>query len=202
MKRLFDIVVSGAALVLCAPLLLGVACTVVFSDGGPALFASPRLGRGGRVFRMLKFRTMQVGAPDLRNADGSTYAGHDDPRVTAVGRWLRRTSLDELPQLVNVLRGDMSLVGPRPDLPDQIAHYQPADHQRLTVRPGMTGLAQITGRNDLPWAERRALDLQYVQTRTFRRDLQILALTIPRVLASRGIYSPIRGESHGESRHR
>jgi len=187
-KRTFDVCVSATALVLLAPLLVIIAIAIRLSSVGPALYRSSRLGLGGTSFQMLKFRTMKVNAPDLRNPDGSTYSGADDPRVTPFGRWLRRTSLDELPQLWNVLRGDMSLIGPRPDLPDQVRYYSAADRLRLTVRPGLTGLAQVSGRNDLTWKDRRALDVQYVASMSFAQDLGILGRTIPQVIGARGIF--------------
>jgi lipopolysaccharide/colanic/teichoic acid biosynthesis glycosyltransferase len=187
MKRLFDVCVSGAALLILSPVLAAIGIAVRIADGGPAFYNAPRLGRSGRTFTMLKFRTMAVGAPDLRNSDGSTRSEAADPRLTPLGGWLRRTSLDELPQLWNVLRGDMSLVGPRPELPDQITYYSAADMGRLTVRPGITGLAQISGRNDISWKERRALDLQYVSEQSFLTDLAILARTVPGVLRGRGV---------------
>ncbi|MBA3298234.1 MAG: sugar transferase [Acidobacteria bacterium] len=187
-KRVFDVCVSAAALVALAPLLAGIAIAVRLGAPGPALYRSLRLGVGGRTFEMLKFRTMQVNAPDVRNPDGSTYSGTDDPRITRFGYWLRRTSLDELPQLWNVVRGDMSLVGPRPELPDQVRYYSADDRRRLDVRPGITGLAQVSGRNDLSWTERRALDVHYVASINFREDLRILRLTIPRVMQARGIF--------------
>jgi lipopolysaccharide/colanic/teichoic acid biosynthesis glycosyltransferase len=187
-KRAFDLCVSAAALLALAPLLAVIAAAVRISSPGPALYRSQRLGAGGRPFEMLKFRTMMVNSPDLRNEDGSTYSGADDPRTTPLGRRLRRTSLDELPQLWNVLRGDMSLVGPRPDLPDQIRHYSGRDSRRLDVRPGMTGLAQTSGRNDLTWKERRLLDVEYVDAMSFRHDLWILCRTIPRVVGAHGVF--------------
>jgi undecaprenyl phosphate N,N'-diacetylbacillosamine 1-phosphate transferase len=189
-KRLLDVGVSAGALVLLSPVLAGIAVAVYAASGTPVVYRAARLGRGGRTFEMLKFRTMRVDAPDLRNPDGSTYSAADDPRVTRVGRWLRRSSLDELPQLWNVLRGDMSLVGPRPELPDQAKYYSADDWRRLEIRPGITGLAQISGRNDLPWIERRALDLEYRTSMNVKLDLRILWRTIPSVLGSRGIFSP------------
>ena len=187
-KRIFDISVAAVALVLLAPLLAGIAIAVRLSAPGPALYRSLRLGVGGGTFEMLKFRTMRMNAPDVRNPDGSTYSGTDDPRITRFGHWLRRTSLDELPQLWNVVQGDMSLVGPRPELPDQVRYYSAGDRRRLDVRPGITGLAQISGRNDLSWTERRALDVQYVASINFREDLRILRLTIPRVMHAGGVF--------------
>jgi len=187
-KRIFDICVAATALVVLAPLLAGIAIAVRLTAPGPALYRSLRLGVGGGTFEMLKFRTMRVNAPDVRNPDGSSYSGTDDPRITRFGHWLRRTSLDELPQLWNVVRGDMSLVGPRPELPDQVRYYSAGDRRRLEVRPGITGLAQVSGRNDLSWTERRALDVHYVASINFREDLRILRRTIPRVMQARGIF--------------
>ena len=188
MKRLFDVVVSGTALVLLAPVLIAIALAVRVSSPGPAIYRSVRVGRRRSRFEMLKFRTMAADAPDLRNPDGSTYNASGDPRVTTIGAWLRRTSLDELPQLWNVLKGEMSLVGPRPDLFDQQSLYAPEDFKRLEVRPGITGLAQTSGRNDTSWARRRRLDVEYVESHTFLGDLMILARTLPGVLRGRGVY--------------
>lgn len=202
MKRILDVCASGVLLILLAPLLLAIALVLKLSTHGPVLYRSQRLGLHGRTFAMLKFRTMTPGAPDERNPDGSTYSSAADPRVTRAGYWLRRTSLDELPQLWNVLRGDMSLVGPRPELPDQLRHYAPADHRRLDVRPGITGLAQISGRNDLSWEQRRILDCQYVETRTFLLDLGILARTLPGVLRGSGVFGNARHERRDASRQR
>ena len=149
MKRLLDVSVAGGALVLLSPVLAAIAVAVRLTSPGPALYRAQRIGRRGEPFEMLKFRSMVPGAPDVRNADGSTYSGAEDPRVTRLGRFLRQSSLDELPQLWNVLRGDMSLVGPRPELPDQLQSYSAHERRRLEVRPGITGLAQVSGRNDL-----------------------------------------------------
>ena len=191
-KRAMDICVSGAALVLLSPVLAAAALAVRLTSPGPVIYRGMRLGIGGHSFPMLKFRTMQAGAPDTRNADGSTYSAADDPRVTPVGRVLRRTSLDELPQLWNVLKGDMSLVGPRPELPDQIRYYSAADRRRLEVRPGVTGLAQVSGRNALTWQDRHALDIKYIDSMNLRTDLLLLLRTIPRVLSARGVFG-VRG---------
>jgi len=188
MKRAFDVVVAAAGLIVLSPLLIALAILVRASSAGPVIYRSVRVGLRGRRLEMLKFRTMVTDAADLRNADGSTYNAPGDPRVTKVGAWLRRTSLDELPQLWNVLRGDMSLVGPRPDLVDQQAFYAAEDYRRLEVKPGMTGLAQTHGRNDTSWADRRRLDIEYVNPRSFLGDLVILAKTVPGVLRGRGVY--------------
>jgi lipopolysaccharide/colanic/teichoic acid biosynthesis glycosyltransferase len=130
---------------------------------------------------------MAYNAPDLRNADGSAYTGQEDPRVTRVGRFLRKTSLDELPQLLNVLRGEMSLVGPRPDQVDQLRYYTEEEKRKLLVKPGITGLAQISGRNNISWEHRKALDVEYVERQSFWLDLCILAKTIPYVILGKDI---------------
>jgi lipopolysaccharide/colanic/teichoic acid biosynthesis glycosyltransferase/glycosyltransferase involved in cell wall biosynthesis len=200
MKRAFDFCASLVALVLVSPILGIIAVAVRVSSPGPVLFRARRAGLAGRPFDMLKFRTMRQGSPDLRNPDGSTFNAAGDPRVTHTGAWLRRTSLDELPQLWNVICGDMSLVGPRPDLPDQLRLYTEADYQRLRVRPGITGLAQVSGRNRLTWQQRRALDLEYVSARSMWLDLSILARTVPGVLFGRGVFGVTDNEPHDESR--
>src|SRR5262249_17400265 len=163
--------VAGLAAMLLAPLMIVIAIAVRVSSKGPAWFRQARLGRGGAPFTLYKFRTMTMNAPDLRNPDGSTYSAPDDPRVTPLGKFLRASSLDELPQIFNVLRGDMSLVGPRPELPDQLRFYSETDKRRLSVRPGITGLAQLSGRNSLSWATRRQFDLEYVERQSFGFDL-------------------------------
>ena len=201
-KRVMDICISGAALVLLSPVLAGVAAAIRLTSPGPAIYRGIRLGAAGRPFAMLKFRTMHVGAPDTRNVDGSTYSGDDDPRITRIGRLLRRTSLDELPQLWNVLKGEMSLVGPRPELPDQIRYYSEADRRRLQVQPGITGLAQVSGRNALAWEQRRALDIQYVDSMNLRTDVLLLLRTIPGVLSARGVFGARRDTPREPSRER
>jgi lipopolysaccharide/colanic/teichoic acid biosynthesis glycosyltransferase len=187
-KRAFDLAGGALALALASPVLLLCAIAVWLDSGSPVLFTHDRLGLNGRLFRMLKFRSMYRNAADLRNPDGSTYNGPNDSRVTRVGRWLRTSSLDELPQLINVVRGEMSLIGPRPDIPDALNHYRAGDHQRLHVKPGITGWAQIHGRNSLAWERRRDLDIEYVQKRSFRMDMRIILYTIPLALLGRGIY--------------
>ncbi|HEX5430691.1 MAG TPA: sugar transferase, partial [Bryobacteraceae bacterium] len=152
------------------------------------------LGRGGRAFTLYKFRSMYLNAPDWRNPDGSCISAGDDPRVTPLGRFLRRTSLDELPQLFNVLKGDMSLVGPRPDQADQLRFYTEAERRKLWVRPGLTGLAQLSGRNSIPWNRRKELDLEYVDRQSFLLDLKILVKTIPYVLKRRDIATQASAE--------
>ena len=187
LKRCMDIAVSALLLAATAPFLLSIVIAIRWSSNGPAIFRQKRVGRDGRIFTILKFRTMVQNAPDLRNADNSTFNAEDDPRVTGIGKLLRKTSCDELPQLVNVLRGEMSLVGPRPELPEGSAGYSTSQWARLKVRPGMTGLAAIQGRNDVPVVVRRDLDAQYAETWTLWLDLKIIARTIPTVLQKRGV---------------
>ncbi|CAI9403382.1 sugar transferase [Nocardioides sp. T2.26MG-1] len=194
-KRLFDVTGALILLVLFSPLFLLTALQIKLADGGPVFFRQTRTGRDGAEFACLKFRSMVPDAEDrlheLRAALGHQrmlFKMKDDPRVTRPGRWLRRYSLDELPQLINVLRGEMSLVGPRPPLPSEVAQYASDVHRRLRVRPGMTGLWQVSGRSDLSWQEAVRLDLYYVDNWSILQDLNILAKTVGAVLRSRGAY--------------
>jgi exopolysaccharide biosynthesis polyprenyl glycosylphosphotransferase len=195
LKDLFDRCAAALALVLLSPLLIAIAAAIKFSDSGPALFTQTRVGKDGRVFKIYKFRTMVVDAEkrlaELRQQnehDGVLFKMRRDPRITAVGASLRKWSLDELPQLFNVLLGEMSLVGPRPALPDETARY--ADHvrRRLVVKPGLTGLWQVSGRSDLSWDESVRLDLRYVENWSLALDLQILWKTIAVMLRGSGAY--------------
>ena len=173
-RRAFDVASSGSLLVLASPFLLGSAVAIKLDDGGPVLYRQRRVGKDGVEFELLKLRTMVVGAEKL----GAGYAVDEgDPRITRAGRVLRRLSLDELPQLWNVLRGDMSLIGPRPTLAYQVERYTPRQRRRLEVKPGITGWAQVHGRAKLPWDERIELDVWYVEHRSFWLDLKILAKT-------------------------
>jgi lipopolysaccharide/colanic/teichoic acid biosynthesis glycosyltransferase len=182
MKRLLDIVVSLALLLLLSPLLLAVAAAIAARDGRPVLFRQVRVGLGGREFGMFKFRSMVRDAA----AAGPYHTAQGDPRITPVGRFIRRTSLDELPQLFNVLRGDMSLSGPRPDVPGQRSLYSEADWRaRCSVRPGITGLAQALLRSQATAQQRLALDLQYAREAGVWLDLKIYWLTLAR-LSGRG----------------
>ena len=189
-KRILDVGLALVLLVLISPLLVAIALAVRFSSPGPVLFRQARLGLRGRPFEIVKFRTMHVDAADLRNPDGSTFAGAQDPRVTRIGQVLRRTSLDELPQLVNVLLGHMSFVGPRPDLVTHLSQYSALELRKLDMRPGITGLAMVRGRNALSWAGRKALDVEYVNRFSLWLDMDILIRTIPAVLFGTGVLSP------------
>lgn len=187
-KRCLDILASAVGLLLLTPVLLIIALVVSRDSEGPAIFRQRRAGKAGRSFECYKFRTMFQRAADIRNVDGSTFSSEDDSRVTRAGRILRRTSLDELPQLLNVLKGEMSLVGPRPDQVDQIGLYAPDEVGRLSIKPGITGLAQINGRNSISWERRKQLDLQYVARQSLWLDTTILLRTIPYVAARRSIF--------------
>lgn len=189
MKRLIDLFFGATLLLVLAPLLILCALAVRFSSSGPTLFRQRRLGLHGTPFVLLKFRTMLNGAPELRNEDGSSYTLSADYRLTGAGRVLRDTSLDELPQLINILRGEMSLVGPRPDQSDQLQFYTHAERRKLEVKPGLTGLAQISGRNAIPWKKRKELDLLYVDRQSLRLDFWILIKTIPYVLKRRNVFN-------------
>lgn len=184
-KRWLDVAGSLVGLVLTLPLTALIALAIKLEDRGPGLYVQDRLGYGGEPFRLLKFRSMVVGAD--RMADGYRIRRGDE-RITRVGRILRRFSLDELPQLVNVLRGEMSLVGPRPALLRDLERYSERERRRLDVRPGITGLAQISGRASIPWRERISYDLDYVDRASFLLDLKILATTVARLFAERDVY--------------
>jgi len=183
-KRFLDIAVAGAGLLVFSPVILAVTALVLAFMGPPVLFAQARPGRGARPFVLYKFRTMS----DASDAGGRPLS--DAERLTHIGRFLRRTSLDELPQLWNVLRGDMSLVGPRPLLLEYLPLYSPEQARRHEVRPGITGWAQVNGRNAQTWEERLRLDVWYVDHRSFWLDLRILWLTLLMVLRSEGVNQP------------
>jgi lipopolysaccharide/colanic/teichoic acid biosynthesis glycosyltransferase len=174
MPRAFDLVLAAVLLVLLSPLLLAAAIAIKLGSPGPVLYRQRRVGRGGREFEMLKLRTMVLGSDPVGVGKVVT---RDDPRVTRAGRFLRRTSLDEVPNLLNVLRGEMAVVGPRPTIPAQVDDYTPRQRRRHQVRPGITGWAQVQGRAGIPWAERIELDVWYVDRRGPLLDLHILAKT-------------------------
>ncbi len=183
LKRALDFAVALAGLITLAPVLLLIAVAILLDDGLPIFFLQERVGKDGKIFKLVKFRTMKRGSEK-----GSPIVTENDPRITRVGRFLRRWSLDELPQLWNVLLGHMSLVGPRPALPYQVERYTPRQRRRLSVRPGITGWAQVRGRNALSWPERIELDLEYIEKMSFWFDLKILLLTVPTVLRGGGLY--------------
>jgi exopolysaccharide biosynthesis polyprenyl glycosylphosphotransferase len=195
-KRAFDIAGSSAALVLLSPLLLLIVLLIKLEDGGPALFAQTRVGRHGREFKMFKFRSMCLDAErrlsellrQNRHAEGVTFKIKDDPRITSVGKWLRKFSLDELPQFFNVLVGDMSLVGPRPPLPREVVLYSLADRRRLAAMPGITCIWQISGRSEIDFSGQVKLDVKYIESQSFWLDVKIMAKTVPAVFSGTGAY--------------
>jgi exopolysaccharide biosynthesis polyprenyl glycosylphosphotransferase len=192
-KRALDIVVSALLLGMLSPLFALVALLIKVTTHGPVFFAQQRCGRNGRTFRCYKFRTMVQGAEIMKESlltrnemTGPVFKIRNDPRITPLGRVLRKTSIDELPQLWNVLRGDMSLVGPRPPLPEEVATYTPREHIRLSVPPGLTCLWQVSGRSDLDFDRWIELDIEYIRRRCFWYDLWLLVRTVPAVLTGRG----------------
>ena len=188
-KRLMDFSVSAFAMPILVPLIAAVAIGIKLDDGGPIFHRGERMGKDGRIFRMFKFRSMKVNSPDLRNADGSTFNGDTDPRVTRIGKILRKTSIDEIPQLINVLLGDMSLIGPRPSLTTTpYSQYNGIRKKRVSVRPGVTGYSQAYFRNSITQEEKFKYDCDYVDNITFTGDVKILKRTILSVLKRDNIY--------------
>jgi exopolysaccharide biosynthesis polyprenyl glycosylphosphotransferase len=194
-KRALDEVISALALVILSPLLLLIAILIKLDSPGPAVFAQQRIGRGGKPFTVYKFRTMRRGAEEeqealkaLNEAKGPMFKMKADPRCTPLGRLLRRISLDELPQLYNVLRGEMSIVGPRPPLPGEVQQYQEWHKKRLETLPGLTGLWQVSGRSDLTFDDMVLLDIYYIENWSLLLDLRIALKTVPSALFGRGAY--------------
>ncbi len=201
-KRLFDIIISLIAMPFLLLVLLVFAPIIYFTDKGPVFYNAPRLGRKGKVFKMFKLRSMYVNAPDIRNADGSTFNGDNDPRVTKVGRLMRKASIDELPQLFNVLIGDMSLIGPRAHLATNYKGYETLSQRgqrRLDVRPGITGYNQAYYRNSVDMQESVTHDIYYVDNLSFGMDIKILFKTVETVLKRENVYvDPARKPAEAE----
>jgi lipopolysaccharide/colanic/teichoic acid biosynthesis glycosyltransferase len=197
LKRTLDIVVAGAMLILLAPVFAFVALSIKLTDRGPVLFWQKRVGQWGREFPFPKFRSMVTNAEKLKDqllaanqhgAAGVTFKMKRDPRVTWIGRIIRKLSIDELPQLWCVLKGDMSLVGPRPPVPREVALYTLADRRRLDVTPGLTCIWQVSGRGDIPFPQQVQLDIQYIESQSFWFDIKLLLATVPAVLLGKGAY--------------
>ncbi|ETA74629.1 sugar transferase [Ligilactobacillus equi] len=194
-KRLFDFCASLIALIPLSVIFLLIAILIKLDDRGPIMFTQTRVGRNGKLFKIYKFRSMRVNAEDLleklkahNQVEGPMFKMKDDPRITRVGKFLRKTSLDELPQLLNVLKGDMSLVGPRPPLPAEVEQYSDYDKQRLYVTPGCTGLWQVTERNNTGFSGMVKLDLEYIQKASVWLDLKIILMTIKVIFVPNGAY--------------
>ena len=194
-KRILDLIVSVIGLIVCFPLFLVIAVLIKLDSKGPVIFKQVRMGKGGRPFMFYKFRSMREGSEglqeELRHLDitgGPIFKIKEDPRVTRVGRFLRRTTLDEFPQFWNVLKGNMTLVGPRPPVPEEVEKYTRLQRRRLDVKPGLTCLWQVSGRSEISFSEWIQLDLYYVQHQSLLLDLKILIRTIPAVLSRKGAY--------------
>lgn len=194
-KRLLDLLVSLVALPFVGLALLIFAPIIYFTDRGPVFYNAQRIGKDGKLFKMFKLRSMYVNAPDIRLADGSTYNGEDDPRVTPVGRFIRKTSIDELPQVLNILLGHMSLIGPRPDPPDWLDRYPEDIRVFLTVRPGITGYSQAYFRNSADGAEKMKNDAYYATHCTFWMDVKIFFKTVATVLLGENTYKDTANET-------
>lgn len=188
-KRIFDVAASAVAMVILFPLLPVIALLIKLDSKGPVFFTQPRLGRNGTLFNIYKFRSMAHQAAEIRNADGSRFVAENDPRLTRVGRFLRDYSIDELPQLLNILKGEMSVVGPRPDTPEAPGLDAEIYRKKRLVRPGLTSLAAIHGRNSIPWKDRIEWEIRYVEGASFALDLTIICKTIFLVFRREGIYT-------------
>ncbi len=196
LKRLIDIAISASLLIALFPLLTLISLLIKLTSPGPIIFTQIRVGRYGRHFRFYKFRSMYIDAEARKNSlmeqneskDGVIFKIKDDPRITPVGRFLRKYSIDELPQLINVLLGDMSLIGPRPPLPQEVSQYTLEDRKRLNVIPGITCIWQVSGRSDIPFAQQVQMDKKYIASRGFWTDTLILLKTIPAIFTGKGAY--------------
>ncbi len=187
-KRLFDIVLSIIALPFWLIILIVFGPIIYFEDRGPIFYNAPRLGKNGKIFKMYKFRSMKINAPDIRNKDGSTFNSEDDPRLTKIGRFIRKTSIDETPQLLNIIKGDMSIIGPRPDLPEHRKLYEGNEERKLEIRPGVTGYNQAYFRNTVSWKKRIRNDIYYIDNVSLWFDIKIFFKTILSVLKCEDVF--------------
>lgn len=188
-KRAIDLVLSIIALPFWFLILITIGTIIYFQDKGSIFYNAPRLGKDERIFKMYKFRSMKMNAPDIRNEDGSTFNSGDDPRLTKIGKFIRNTSIDETPQLLNIIKGDMSIVGPRPDLPEHRELYVGNEERKLEVRPGVTGYNQAYFRNTVPWKERIQHDIYYIDNLSLYLDIKIFFKTAITVLKHEDIYA-------------
>ncbi len=188
LKRLFDLILALLALPFWLIILVIIGPIIYFQDRGSIFYNAPRLGKDGKVFKMYKFRSMKVNAPDLRNEDGSTFNAENDPRLTGIGKFIRKTSLDETPQLLNIIKGDMSIIGPRPDLPEHLELYEGNEGRKLEIRPGVTGFNQAYFRNTVPWKERIQNDIYYIDHLSWLLDIKIFFKTAISVLKHEDVY--------------
>lgn len=188
LKRGFDLIIAILALPFWLIILVIIGPVIYFQDKGSIFYNAPRLGKDGEVFKMYKFRSMKLNAPDLRNEDGSTFNAEDDPRLTNIGKFIRKTSLDETPQLLNIIKGDMSIIGPRPDLPEHSELYEGNEVRKLEVRPGVTGYNQAYFRNTVPWKERIQNDIYYIEHLSWWFDIKIFFKTAKSVLKREDVF--------------
>jgi len=187
-KRVFDLILALVALPFWFIILVIIGPIIYFQDKGSIFYNALRLGKDGKVFKMYKFRSMKMNAPDLRNEDGSTFNAEDDPRLTKIGKFIRKTSIDETPQILNIIKGDMSIIGPRPDLPEMIEIYTLEEKNKLTVRPGITGFSQAYYRNSVNQAEKLEQDVYYSKNVSFRLDIKIFFKTIQTVVLRQNVF--------------
>ncbi len=195
-KRIFDLILALIALPFWFIILIIIGPIIYFQDNGSIFYNASRLGKGGKVFKMYKFRSMKMNAPDVRNEDGSTFNAEDDPRLTKIGRFIRKTSLDETPQLLNIIKGDMSIIGPRPDLPEHIELYDGDEDRKLEIRPGVTGYNQAYFRNTVPWKERIKNDIYYIDNLTWWMDVKIFFKTANSVLKREDVFIEQKSEKN------
>lgn len=188
LKRIIDLIVSICALPIFIIFYIIITPIIYFEDKGKIFYNGERLGKDGKIFKMYKFRTMKMNSEDIRNKDGSTYNGEDDSRVTKIGKVLRKTSIDELPQILNVLKGDMSIIGPRPDLPEHMKLYTNEEKRKLQVRPGITGYNQAYYRNSVEWKERIKNDIYYIDHLTLMMDIKVFFKTIETIIKRENVY--------------
>jgi len=194
-KRIFDLVLAIIALPFWLIILVIVGPMVYFQDIGSIFYNSSRLGKDGKIFKMYKFRSMKMNAPDLRNEDGSTFNAEDDPRLTKIGKFIRKTSLDETPQILNIIKGDMSIIGPRPDLPEHMELYEGNESIKLEIRPGVTGYNQAYFRNTIPWKERIKNDIYYIDHLTMWMDIKVFFKTVVSVLKREDVFVEQKSEN-------
>ncbi|WP_286906548.1 sugar transferase [Clostridium sp. UBA1652] len=188
LKRFFDLVLALIALPVWGVIFIIIGPIIYFQDKGPIFYNAPRLGKDGKVFKMYKFRSMKVNAPDVRNSDGSTFNSENDPRLTKIGMFIRKTSIDETPQLLNIIKGDMSIIGPRPDLPEHIELYEGNEKRKLEIKPGVTGLNQAYYRNTIPWKQRIQNDIYYIDNLSLWLDIKVFFKTVMSVLKREDVY--------------
>lgn len=194
-KRIFDLVLAIIALPFWMIILIIIGPIIYIQDKGSIFYNAPRLGKDGKIFKMYKLRSMKMNAPDLRNEDGSTFNSEDDPRLTKIGVFIRKTSLDETPQLINIIKGDMSIIGPRPDLPEHMELYEGNESRKLEVRPGVTGFNQAYYRNTIPWKERIQNDIYYIDHLTMWLDIRVFLKTAISVLKREAVFVEQKSEN-------